>query len=106
MCRVTADGSAQAAAEAALRFELARLLGKRALQRRAGEDSAIEEDLTQPTPRAPLFDESLCDVLLDDEPAENQQLAQAAASCGPAVCDERVSQGPAPSRAAFLSYSF
>jgi len=72
------DRVAQPAPKPALRLEPAGLFGECAVERSGRNEAAVEKDLTEPALGPPLLGERARDVLVVEEPAHDEQLAQSA----------------------------
>jgi hypothetical protein len=86
------DGVSQPGPETALRREPAGLLGERAIERRSGDEAAVDENLSEPAFGPPLLGERARNVLVGEKSAHDQQLAQSAPPC--LIVDERLTHAP------------
>jgi hypothetical protein len=86
------DRVSQPGPEPALRLEPAGLLGERAIERSGRNEAAVEEDLAEPALGPPLLGERARDVLVGEESAHDEQLAQSAPPG--LVVDERLTHAP------------
>jgi hypothetical protein len=86
------DRVSQPGPEPALRLEPAGLLGERTIERCGRDEAAVEEDLPEPASGPPLLGKRTGDVLVGEESAQDEQLAQSAPPC--LVVDERLTHAP------------